>query len=147
MSPGRPSACNAEASRRRSAVSSARFAGSQRPRTVDSGPDVGSARWPQSSSVICPLPVAHGHMLARWPSQPEPAGTIFHGATLDTGETATRLAQLVVPRLADWATVMVIGTEGAGDQTARAHRDPARLAHVDSYVGGRRRGARDMPKL
>src|SRR5207253_1690833 len=30
-------------------------------------------------------------------------------ATLDTGETAARLAQLAVPRLGDWATVTVIG--------------------------------------
>ena len=52
-----------------------------------------------------------------------------------------------MPRLADWATVMVIGTEGTGDQMAWAHRDPARLADVDSYLAGRRRGARDMPKL
>ena len=68
-------------------------------------------------------------------------------ATLDTGESATRLAQLVVPRLADWATVMVIGVEGAEDQTARAHRDPAGLAALDTYLTGRGRGARDMPQL
>jgi serine phosphatase RsbU (regulator of sigma subunit) len=68
-------------------------------------------------------------------------------ASLDTGETAERLAQLVVPRLADWATVIVLGEHGADDLSGRAHRDPDRLADLDTYLAGRVRGARQMPRL
>ena len=67
--------------------------------------------------------------------------------SLDTGETADRLARLVVPRLADWATVTVLGDDGGAPRTARAHRDPGRLEDVDTYLAGRLRGARDRPAL
>jgi sigma-B regulation protein RsbU (phosphoserine phosphatase) len=53
----------------------------------------------------------------------------------------------VVPRLADWATVTVLGVEDAEDQMGRAHRDPDRLADVDTYLAHRLRAARDMPRL
>lgn len=49
-------------------------------------------------------------------------------ATLDTGQTAARLAQLVVPRLADWATVTVLGVDDAEDQIGRATATPAAWA-------------------
>jgi serine phosphatase RsbU (regulator of sigma subunit) len=68
-------------------------------------------------------------------------------ATLDTGATAERLAQLAVPRLADWATVTVLGEEGSGDLSGRAHRDPDRLADLDTYLARRVRSAREMPRL
>ncbi|MBJ7451017.1 MAG: SpoIIE family protein phosphatase [Blastococcus sp.] len=67
--------------------------------------------------------------------------------SLDTGKTADRLARLVVPRLADWATVTVLGDDGGALRTARAHRDPARLEDLDIYLAGRRRGARDRPEV
>jgi phosphoserine phosphatase RsbU/P len=67
--------------------------------------------------------------------------------SLDTGETADRLARLVVPRLADWATVTVLGDDGWAPRTARAHRDPARLEDLDTYLAGRLSGARDRPAL
>ena len=67
--------------------------------------------------------------------------------TLDTGATAEHLARLVVPRLADWATVTLLEEDGRREQTARAHRDPARLADLDAYLAGRQGGARDRPAL
>jgi sigma-B regulation protein RsbU (phosphoserine phosphatase) len=67
--------------------------------------------------------------------------------TLDTGESADQLARLVVPRLADWATVTVLGDDGGPERTGRAHRDPARLPDLDTYLAGRRSGARDRPAL
>ncbi|RFU22058.1 PP2C family protein-serine/threonine phosphatase [Geodermatophilus marinus] len=62
--------------------------------------------------------------------------------TLDTGVPADRLAALLVPRLADWATVTVVADEGGPEQTARAHRDPRLLDALDTYLAGRLRGAR-----
>ena len=67
--------------------------------------------------------------------------------SLDTGETADRLARLAVPRLADWATVTVLGDDGGAPRTARAHRDPGRLEDLDAYLAGRLLGARDRPAL
>jgi serine phosphatase RsbU (regulator of sigma subunit) len=67
--------------------------------------------------------------------------------SLDVGETADRLARLVVPRLADWATVTVLGDDGGAPRTARAHRDPDRLEDLDTYLAGRLSGARDRPSL
>ena len=67
--------------------------------------------------------------------------------SLDTGETADRLARLAVPRLADWATVTVLGDDGGAPRTARAHRDPGRLEDLDTYLAGRLSGARDRPAL
>src|SRR4051812_2571043 len=57
--------------------------------------------------------------------------------TLDTGESATRLAELVVPRLSDWALVILSGDDGRSGEEGRAHRDPARRADVDVYRDGR----------
>jgi len=57
--------------------------------------------------------------------------------TLDTGESATRLAELVVPRLSDWALVILSGDDGRPGEEGRAHRDPARRADVDVYRDGR----------
>ena len=67
--------------------------------------------------------------------------------SLDIGETAERLARLAVPRLADWATVTVLGDDGGPPRTARAHRDPVRLEDLDTYLDGRLSGARDRPAL
>ncbi len=67
--------------------------------------------------------------------------------SLDTGETAERLVRLAVPRLADWATVTVLGDDGGAPRTARAHRDAGRLADLDTYLAGRLAGARDRPPL
>jgi hypothetical protein len=67
--------------------------------------------------------------------------------SLDTAETADRLARLAVPRLADWATVTVLGDDGGAPRTARAHRDHRRLEDLDTYLAGRLSGARDRPAL
>jgi sigma-B regulation protein RsbU (phosphoserine phosphatase) len=53
--------------------------------------------------------------------------------TLDTGESATRLAELAVSRLGDWAIVVVGPEDGRAAEEGRAHRDPARRRDVDVY--------------
>ncbi|WP_246078837.1 PP2C family protein-serine/threonine phosphatase [Modestobacter excelsi] len=67
--------------------------------------------------------------------------------TLDTGQSADHLARLVVPRLADWATVTVLADDGADQLTGRAHRDPARLGDLDAYLSGRTVGVRGQSAL
>ena len=57
--------------------------------------------------------------------------------TLDTGESATRLAELAVSRLCDWAVVALTGEDGHPAEEGRAHRDPDRRADVDIYRDGR----------
>jgi serine phosphatase RsbU (regulator of sigma subunit)/PAS domain-containing protein len=61
--------------------------------------------------------------------------------TLDTGASATQLAEVVVPRLCDWAVVLLVGDDGGPGEEACVHRDPARRADVDTYLDGRLRGA------
>ncbi|MGY1782359.1 PP2C family protein-serine/threonine phosphatase [Geodermatophilus sp. SYSU D01036] len=67
--------------------------------------------------------------------------------SLDTGTAADRLARLVVPVLADWATVTLLAGDGAPGSSARAHRDPERLADVDTYLAGRVTAPRDQAAL
>ncbi|WP_089304566.1 PP2C family protein-serine/threonine phosphatase [Geodermatophilus pulveris] len=62
-------------------------------------------------------------------------------STLDPVQSVTTLAELVVPRLADWAMVSVLGEDGAPVAEGRAHRDPAGRADLDSYLDNRVRGA------
>jgi serine phosphatase RsbU (regulator of sigma subunit) len=64
-------------------------------------------------------------------------------STLNTGESATQLAELVVGRLCDWAIVSVRGDNGEPTDRGRAHADPDRLADLDTYLNGRRRGGDD----
>jgi serine phosphatase RsbU (regulator of sigma subunit) len=66
-------------------------------------------------------------------------------STLDTGESATKLAELAVSRLCDWAIVVVTGDDGAPGDEGRAHRDPARRADVDLYRDGRVRRSGATP--
>jgi serine phosphatase RsbU (regulator of sigma subunit) len=63
--------------------------------------------------------------------------------TLDRGESAGQLAELVVRRLADWAVVVLLGEDGGPGEEAWAHRDPARRADLDTYMTGRLRGTGD----
>jgi serine phosphatase RsbU (regulator of sigma subunit) len=63
-------------------------------------------------------------------------------STLDTGESATRLAELAVRRLCDWAVVALIG-EGGRREEAWAHRDPDRRADLTTYMTGRVSGTGD----
>ncbi|MGK5110680.1 SpoIIE family protein phosphatase [Geodermatophilus sp. CPCC 205506] len=60
-------------------------------------------------------------------------------ATLDTGETAIRLAELAVRRLCDWAFVALADDDGGPGEEAWAHRDPARRADLETYLTGRLR--------
>ncbi len=68
-------------------------------------------------------------------------------STLDTGETAVRLAELMVPRLCDWAVVSMVDEGGRPGEQARAHRDPVRRADLDTYLDGQLRGTGDDAAL
>ncbi|MGY1856120.1 SpoIIE family protein phosphatase [Modestobacter sp. SYSU DS0290] len=59
-------------------------------------------------------------------------------ATLDTDEAVQRLAELVVPPLADWCLVSVI-EDGVRRDVGRAHRDPAMVSHMHRYADLRAR--------
>ncbi len=54
------------------------------------------------------------------------AATIM-SSTLDAVEAARRLAELAVPRLADYCTVDMLEPDGSIQHVALAHADPARL--------------------
>lgn len=60
-------------------------------------------------------------------------------STLDTGESVTKLVELVVPRLCDWASVSVVGDDGQAYDGGFAHRDPERLADLAYYLEHRTR--------
>jgi serine phosphatase RsbU (regulator of sigma subunit) len=60
-------------------------------------------------------------------------------ATLDTGESATRLAELVAGRMCSWAVVALVGEDGGPGEEAWAHSDPARRADLETYLRGRSR--------
>lgn len=61
------------------------------------------------------------------------AGRVL-SSTLDIGEQLQRLASLVVPRLGDWCWIVSTDDHGRLQETASAHRDPARRAFVADYV-------------
>jgi PAS domain S-box-containing protein len=50
------------------------------------------------------------------------------GASLDYERTLAELANLVVPQLADWCTVDVVGDDGAIRQLALAHANPEKVS-------------------
>jgi serine phosphatase RsbU (regulator of sigma subunit)/PAS domain-containing protein len=64
-------------------------------------------------------------------------------STLDSGESATRLAELAVARLCDWAVIALTGEDGGPGEEAWAHRDPARRSDLDTYLRGRLRNTGD----
>lgn len=66
-------------------------------------------------------------------------------STLDTGESVNQLVDLVVPRLCDWATVMVIGDDGQAYDAGYTHRDPERMADLAFYLENRIRPSTDEP--
>ncbi|MCK8498936.1 ATP-binding protein [Myxococcus fulvus] len=50
------------------------------------------------------------------------------GASLEWRTVLRRLAELVVPELADWCAVDVLGDDGRVERVAAAHREPGRVA-------------------
>jgi PAS domain S-box-containing protein len=70
-------------------------------------------------------------------------------ATLDADEAARRLTRLVVPGIADWCIVSLIGDEEAGGDRralrdiASWHHDPQLRSAVDAYAQGRLGSLRD----
>lgn len=63
--------------------------------------------------------------------------------TLDTGESASRLAELAASRLCDWAFVSLAGEDGGPGEETWAHRDPACLADLETYLTKRLRNTGD----
>ncbi len=53
---------------------------------------------------------------------------------LDIADQLDRLAELVVPALADWCWIVVTEEQGRMQEVAWAHRDPARRDDVGDYV-------------
>jgi PAS domain S-box-containing protein len=49
-------------------------------------------------------------------------------SSLDVETTLAAVARLVVPGLADWCSIHVLGQQGAAEQVAVAHVDPAKVA-------------------
>jgi signal transduction histidine kinase len=47
--------------------------------------------------------------------------------SLDDGETLRRLAQLVVPTVADWCVIDMLASDGSIERVAIAHRDPGKV--------------------
>jgi sigma-B regulation protein RsbU (phosphoserine phosphatase) len=68
-------------------------------------------------------------------------------ASLDSGESAARLAELAVSRLCDWGYVALRTEDGHFGEDAWAHRDPVRRADLDCYLTGRLRGPGDAALL
>ncbi|HEX6997138.1 MAG TPA: GAF domain-containing protein [Gammaproteobacteria bacterium] len=54
--------------------------------------------------------------------------------TLDPEATIKNLARIVVPRLADWCVVQVVGADGRNAPVEVAHRDPAKVELAWSIV-------------
>ncbi|WP_040338149.1 SpoIIE family protein phosphatase [Candidatus Blastococcus massiliensis] len=61
------------------------------------------------------------------------AGRVL-SSTLDIDEQLQRLASLVVPRLGDWCWIVTTDDHGRLQESASAHRDPARRGMVAEYV-------------
>ncbi len=84
---------------------------------------------------------ADGHPLV-------PAGPLDAlSGSLDVAEAAGQLARLVVPGLADWATVTVLGEDGAPARSAVAHRSPLLLPDVETYISQRVTAPRDQASV
>ncbi|MCA0145654.1 SpoIIE family protein phosphatase [Blastococcus sp. LR1] len=58
-------------------------------------------------------------------------------STLDSDEAASRFAARVVPLLADWCLVSVVGLDGRRRDVGRAHRDPAMVEDMHRYADAR----------
>lgn len=53
------------------------------------------------------------------------------GASLDTAATLRQIAELIVPRLADWCAIDLLESDGTLTSVAVAHRDPEQLTLVE----------------
>ncbi len=62
--------------------------------------------------------------------------TTLLAATLDVEESLQRLTRLVVPVLADWCTVHLLGDDGEPGRTVAAHHDPDRQQLLEEVERG-----------
>jgi PAS domain S-box-containing protein len=58
------------------------------------------------------------------------AGRIL-GASLETGATLRQIAELIVPGVADWCSIDLLGPDGRLSTLVISHRDPERIALVE----------------
>jgi PAS domain S-box-containing protein len=58
------------------------------------------------------------------------AGRIL-GSSLDSAATLSQVAELIVPGIADWCAIDLLGPDGTLTQVAIAHRDPDRVRFVE----------------
>jgi PAS domain S-box-containing protein len=58
------------------------------------------------------------------------AGRIL-GSSLDTAATLRQIADLIVPRVADWCAIDLLDADGRLSPVAIAHRDPSKMALVE----------------
>ncbi|MEO6121435.1 MAG: SpoIIE family protein phosphatase [Acidimicrobiales bacterium] len=104
---------------------------SRRPRPKD----------PSVRATMVPIGAGMGQLLERWQAEAEQAvlnqrlaflaeASQVLAGSLDLEETLGRLAQLVVPHLADWCAVHVLEASGTLKPLAVAHADPSRTAMV-----------------
>ncbi|RBY85852.1 PP2C family protein-serine/threonine phosphatase [Blastococcus sp. TF02A-26] len=94
-----------------------------------------------------PIAVTAGALPAPPSEGVPPASVDALAGSLDVTEAAGQLARLVVPGLADWATVTVLGDDGAPARSAVAHRDPALVPAVATYISRRVTAPRDQASL
>ncbi|HET9798971.1 MAG TPA: PAS domain S-box protein [Gemmatimonadaceae bacterium] len=103
------------------------------PVTLDT-PNVDRSKW---SALYC-YPLPDGGLATQWRdiTERKRAEEAAHylarasevlGASLDYECTLTELATLVVPQLADWCSVDVVGDDGAIRQIALAHANPEKV--------------------
>jgi hypothetical protein len=63
------------------------------------------------------------------------AGRIL-GSSLDTAATLRQIADLIVPRVADWCAIDLLDADGRLSPVAIAHRDPSKMALVERRLTG-----------
>lgn len=83
-----------------------------------------------STTSAPPEPSAHGPdeiALARFMAE---AGRIL-GESLDFEVTLRRVAELVVPRIADWCAIELLTEDGRLEELALTHADPAKIALIE----------------
>lgn len=69
------------------------------------------------------------------------------GSTLEAEEAAARLARIVVPKIADWCMVTLLGDDGRVADIASRHADPAQQELLDRYSSQRRDSLAADPTL
>ncbi|MEY2568120.1 MAG: hypothetical protein QOE35_2649 [Actinomycetota bacterium] len=59
-------------------------------------------------------------------------------SSLDMSETLARVARLIVPRLADWCSIHLLGEDGQLHRVGVHHRDPTKIAMAEELMARQR---------